>query len=763
MQHGTEQRSQAEDLGRELEDLIGGRVLAWVGGVAVLLGIVFLLAIGISNGWIGEGMRTALAALGSSALLGAGIWLHERKARTDAALAALAAGVSGLFATVTVATQVYELIPTLAGTVLVVLVGAIATALAVRWESRGIAALGILGALAAPLLAGTSYDGGAVTILFVALAAAAGVLVWQRWSWLALAAFALATPQWVAYLFEGASTSSALATLVAFGALGMVVAVGRELRLRTERIDGQSAFLLALNALVVAGAGWFGLEQLGEPAIGKAWLAGLAVVHVAIGLAGPRLSRVSHDLGLLSIVLGVILADIAFALVAEGPVLAVGWTVTGVAFAALLRRTRASSRDEGLVISGLGSHIALALGMAMTVGDPLDVLSGRDPFTAASAASVGALAAGCLVSARLVGERGEGWRELLDVLGLVAVACLTALALDGTALVLAWICEVAALTVVARRWEDQLAAVGALGFLAFAVTHVLMLDASPELLEGGVVGFESTLVPLAAVGGAALAVGRILPRLLTPEEPLPLRVTLDVVGFSALAFLTVLGLEGERVAFAFAAEAAALACVARYLRDVTSGWAALPFLALAAAHLVVYEVPPVALVTGLTDVPGALLTAVAVTGAATVAAELVGGLHVRLRPVLRGAAALTVLYVGSGLVVTPFESGNAVESTLLSAHQQGQVALSVFWALAGVGTMVVGLRRDVRALRLAALALLGVAATKVFLFDLANLESAYRAVSFIGLGLLLLIGAAVWQRVRPRALADLRETPPGLR
>ena len=458
MQHGTEQRSQAEDLGRELEDLIGGRVLAWVGGVAVLLGIVFLLAIGISNGWIGEGMRTALAALGSSALLGAGIWLHERKARTDAALAALAAGVSGLFATVTVATQVYELIPTLAGTVLVVLVGAIATALAVRWESRGIAALGILGALAAPLLAGTSYDGGAVTILFVALAAAAGVLVWQRWSWLALAAFALATPQWVAYLFEGASTSSALATLVAFGALGMVVAVGRELRLRTERIDGQSAFLLALNALVVAGAGWFGLEQLGEPAIGKAWLAGLAVVHVAIGLAGPRLSRVSHDLGLLSIVLGVILADIAFALVAEGPVLAVGWTVTGVAFAALLRRTRASSRDEGLVISGLGSHIALALGMAMTVGDPLDVLSGRDPFTAASAASVGALAAGCLVSARLVGERGEGWRELLDVLGLVAVACLTALALDGTALVLAWICEVAALTVVARRWEDQLAA-----------------------------------------------------------------------------------------------------------------------------------------------------------------------------------------------------------------------------------------------------------------------------------------------------------------
>ena len=33
-----------------IEDLLGGRVLAWVGGVAVLLGIVFLLAVAISRG-----------------------------------------------------------------------------------------------------------------------------------------------------------------------------------------------------------------------------------------------------------------------------------------------------------------------------------------------------------------------------------------------------------------------------------------------------------------------------------------------------------------------------------------------------------------------------------------------------------------------------------------------------------------------------------------------------------------------------------------
>ena len=91
------------------------------------------------------------------------------------------------------------------------------------------------------------------------------------------------------------------------------------------------------------------------------------------------------------------------------------------------------------------------------------------------------------------------------------------------------------------------------------------------------------------------------------------------------------------------------------------------------------------------------------------------------------------------------------------------MVLSVFWALVGVGTMALGLRRDLAIVRIAGLALLGVAVAKVFLFDLATLTAGYRVVSFIGLGLLLLGGALVWQRLRPRALAGLRETPTGVR
>src|SRR4051812_25738822 len=57
---------------RDLEDFVGGSLLAWLGGVAVLAGLAFLLTIAVSRGWIGEGARTALAGVLSAGLLGAG-------------------------------------------------------------------------------------------------------------------------------------------------------------------------------------------------------------------------------------------------------------------------------------------------------------------------------------------------------------------------------------------------------------------------------------------------------------------------------------------------------------------------------------------------------------------------------------------------------------------------------------------------------------------------------------------------------------------
>jgi hypothetical protein len=85
--------------------------------------------------------------------------------------------------------------------------------------------------------------------------------------------------------------------------------------------------------------------------------------------------------------------------------------------------------------------------------------------------------------------------------------------------------------------------------------------------------------------------------------------------------------------------------------------------------------------------------------------------------------------------------------------QRGHSAVSAFWGLIGLATLYVGLTRELRALRLAGFALFGLALAKLFLYDLANLSSVTRALSFLAVGAVLLLAGFFYQRLT----ADLRE------
>ena len=155
---------------RDLEDFVGGSLLAWLGGIAVLAGLAFLLTIAISSGWIGEGARTVLAGALSAGLLGAGVWLRERKRQTEASLAAAAVGIAGLFGTLVVAGPVYHLVPVPLAFAGAFATGAVATALAIHWRAQVMGWLGLLGALWAPTALG-AFDGGGMVFLAIAFAA----------------------------------------------------------------------------------------------------------------------------------------------------------------------------------------------------------------------------------------------------------------------------------------------------------------------------------------------------------------------------------------------------------------------------------------------------------------------------------------------------------------------------------------------------------------------------------------------------------------
>jgi hypothetical protein len=215
------------------------------------------------------------------------------------------------------------------------------------------------------------------------------------------------------------------------------------------------------------------------------------------------------------------------------------------------------------------------------------------------------------------------------------------------------------------------------------------------------------------------------------------------VGAALAAVGLALALDGPALVAGWTAEGVLMAWVARRTGDQRGYLGSAAFLALAAVHAVVVEAPPSALAYGL-DSPGRAVVALAlVAGGLAAAAALLPQPERRSEAdTLRVGVAASVVYLASVLVVDVAGAHSG------STTQNSQLALSALWAALGFALLVVGLSRDVRPLRLSGLALLGLAVAKVFVVDLAALESIWRVASFLGLGLLLLAAAFGYQRAR---------------
>ncbi|MDX6319752.1 MAG: hypothetical protein QOD35_3152 [Nocardioidaceae bacterium] len=619
----------------DLEELLGGRLLALVGGVAVIIGIAFFVALAINSGWIDENARVLLAGAGSLGLFAAGTWLYERRGRSQAALAMAATGITCAFLTLSAATVVYEVIPRPVALPLALGIGAVATAVALRWDARTVAALGIGGTVLSPLLDGT-FDATSMALLAVAAGSAAAVMVWKRWPWLAVGVSTLTLAQVSLWAAGPPADAKLLGVLCVFAALNLALTLGYELRDSNAELQPCAVVLVPFGALVLGALGYYGLPHGPGELAGGTWLVALAAGHALTAAGAVLLRRASDEIVLVLLGAAVVLADVAFGSLGNGWVLGVGWAASSLGFAVVARRS--GTRSAEVLRLTLGGQIALAVGHVLLFDARPQLLVEGHLEGAGAAGSVVAVLVAAFAAARLVAKEGPVVRVVLDSLSIAALAYITALTLDGSTLLLAWAASAVALARAADALEDRVAAVGAVGFLGLISLHLLLLEAPPSSL---VLGVDSSLLATVAL---ALAAG-----------------------------VAVIGSRLEQ-------------------------------------------------------------------------------LGVRARPALLAVAAVALLYLGSVLIVSAFQPDTG---TLLSdaggVREQGQALVSAFWGLCGISALWAGLRSDARLVRLAGLGLLCLAASKVFLYDLAALGSVYRVASFIVLGLVLLAAAFVHQRLRAKA------------
>jgi uncharacterized membrane protein len=183
------------------EELVGARLLVWVGAAALALAGAFLVKISFERGWISPPVRVGIGVAFGIALLALSEGLRRSAGRVSEALAA--AGIADLFACFLAAVLLYHLVPAAAGFLLMSLTTAVAVALALR-QGAMVALLGLAGGFLTPALIQTAHPRarnlfGYLLLLIAGLLAVA----WRRrWRWLALAALG-AGLLWAAVWLEG--------------------------------------------------------------------------------------------------------------------------------------------------------------------------------------------------------------------------------------------------------------------------------------------------------------------------------------------------------------------------------------------------------------------------------------------------------------------------------------------------------------------------------------------------------------------------------
>jgi uncharacterized membrane protein len=181
------------------EEKFGTRWTVWIGGVALALGGIFLVKYSIEAGLIGPGLRLFFGALLAAALVAGGEWTRRQKQLAGfAALPAAdipsiltAAGTTVAYATVYAAYGLYGFLDPAFAFVLLGAV-ALATLAAALLHGPALAALGLVGAFVTPLLvASNAPNYWALYIYLTVVTAAAFALARLRlWPWLAFIAVA---------------------------------------------------------------------------------------------------------------------------------------------------------------------------------------------------------------------------------------------------------------------------------------------------------------------------------------------------------------------------------------------------------------------------------------------------------------------------------------------------------------------------------------------------------------------------------------------
>lgn len=796
-------QSEAVSTGPGLEERLGTRWVVWIGGLTLALGGFFLVRYSIEAGLLGPGVRVMLGGAFALALLAAGEW--TRRKENISAIAPLpaanipailtAAGTAVAFATVYAA---YALYGFLAPPIAFALLGAVAlgTLAAALLHGPALAGLGVIGAFVTPILVSSDKpDYWALYIYIAIVTAAAFALARARlWRWLAV-------------------------TTIVFGLLWMLVGIDETGTLGAHGFAAIASFVLA--ALLVVAGFMFGpsaepgrVEPISSLAL-AASLFGAAVLVLTTGHADTamiifallvaatfavawRAESATGAIGAAALFVFVVFAEWAirgnpdFAVMPGGPLPGIGpdaneasvslHLIVAVIFAAgfggagFLAQGRSGSAIVPVIWSASGVFAPLAILVALYAR--IAHLDRSIPFAILAIALAAAFAA----ATELLAKRDTRPGQTISI-ALFATGTLAALALAFTfALEKGWLTIALALMSLGTAWISMKRPIPFLRWLAaiLAVIVVLRIGYEPRIVgnDVGITPIFNWLLLGYGIPALSFWGGSSLMRRRGDDATLRMVESAAILFTVLLAFMEIRHFVNDGDVYRHASsltETALQVCVALAMAlglerlRIKSGS---PVHNIAAVLLTVAA--GIGIVFGLfvlnnpmfwrIDVGSGIINLLLLSYALPAILALLLSYAVAGRraaayanTIAAGALLLALTYV-TLMVRHAFQGLFLNRGTLSDAEQY---AYSVAWLAFGIVLLGAGLLMPSQRARLASAVIIGITILKVFLLDMANLTGAYRAFSFIGLGLVLVAIGWLYQRILFKRTRPVPASPTG--
>ncbi|WP_421913768.1 DUF2339 domain-containing protein [Mesorhizobium sp.] len=785
----------------DVETALGTRWAVWVGGIALALGGLFLIRYTIEAGIFGPGVRLIMAVIFGLLLVAGGEFIRRTglkvpvQGTAGAYIPAIltAAGAFILFGTVYAAYGVYGFIGPAFAFVLLGAIG-IATIGAALVHGQSLAGIGLLGAIVTPMLVSSQAPSpwALFGYLAIVLAATGAIARLRGWALLMAAAFA-GTGIWtILYMTDspGANLSAILFIDTVTLAVLAFIWLGRNAE--TEPLAGFDwpsvvpASFVSLSALALFVDPEFATAGDALPgavlivflvlvalyrtrAIPLLYAAGLATVMIYLGIIPPTAVASDFPGGSLNVNgVAVVTADtLTFRI---GIVLALFFIVSGFRAArksAASAPVRAASWAAWSVIvplvilfslwftfGNLDRDFGYAFGAALLVvafAAGGEWIAGRETPPRKGGAAVSFALGGAAVAALLMLHMAFGSGMTTIMIGASAIVPALATRWRGYP-VLGWISVGAAIAVLCRVVFDP-TIVGAEFLSTTPVFNWLLPGYGVPALAFGFAAWQLARTtngrPRLAMEAAAALFALLTIAMLVRHAMHGGVIGSGAPSLAEQAIYTLIALGAGAILIAI--DRRQPSSVLRY-GSMAAGAASVLFIV--GQHFATLNPLFTDESTGRIPVFNLLflaylLPAIAAGGLALYARDK----RPRWYAAMLALAAALLAFAYATLSVRRFLKGEFI-GYWSGLGQVETYTYSALWLVMGVALLTAGVWLKSQVLRIASAALISVAVLKVFLFDMSELEGVLRALSFIGLGAVLIGIGLFYQRLLTRAAKE---------